>query len=148
VRVYALENLSFSKSVCDFHNAAFRKGITESVCCVNTRCTQAGQLYGQTGIFELPYPLVNLLQTKRCFRTAIILILVEVQNLLVRARQSSSSASSVRDDSLSARDEAHKARRDCCNPVPSITISHGVSLKESIVHHYCLKRSPCLSPKF
>lgn len=29
--------------------------------------------------------------------------------------------------------EAHKASRECCNPVPDITTSHFVSLRDSIV---------------
>jgi hypothetical protein len=83
---------------------------------------------------SLLYPFINFLQAERSLSSAIVFMFIDMEDLLVGAGQSSSCARSVRDDPRRATEnEAHRASREFCRPVPEIKTSHFVSLKDSMV---------------
>lgn len=99
VSVYALENESLSDSFVDskavFHCAAFRKypGCSEGM--LGVRIFDAERYLTSS---DLLYPFIHFLQAESSFGATIIFILVDMENLLVGAGQSSSNARSVRLD--------------------------------------------------
>ena len=89
-------------------------------------------------------PVIRLLKTQRSLGTAIVLVRVDVEDILPRPRKSSfadgqqQGLKSVRliwggKSIANGIQEAYRARRDCCSPVPLITTSHCVSERDSMV---------------